>query len=224
MIYEKSAVVDHIWQYSRYYGNLLISCEEISKEKNLNGHASLIYLFNILENVIKSQLHDYDTSFIKAIDKLKSQNYINNIEYEFLNNKEHGIRKIRNLLAHENLSKYNIIFLSEDEKLLYPLTENETSIKFYDLTSKIIFNLMLKIISSNSIAPITIDIDKTIIDFKIKIEEISAEQLLEYKGINYRTLKGWNEMPEVEQYRMAENASDVNHYIELFQLLGLKGK
>ena len=41
--------------------------------------------------------------------------------------------------------------------------------------------------------------------FKIAIKEITAEQLLEYKGIDYKTLKGWNEMPEIERYRMAEN-------------------
>ena len=221
MTYGKGAVIDYIWQYSRYYGNLLISCEELSKERNLNGHASLIYLFNILENIIKSQVHDYDSSFMKVIDKLKSENYINDIEYEFLNNKDYGIRKIRNLLAHANLSKYNIIFLFEDTELLYPLTENETSMKFYDLTSEIIFNLMLKIISSNFIIPITVNVDKTILDFKIKIKEISAEQLLGYKGIDYNTLKGWSELPEIEKYRMAENASDVNHYVEIFKGLGL---
>lgn len=106
MIYDKSEVIDYIWQYSKYYGNLLISCEELSKERNLNGHA--------------------------------------------------------------NLSKYNIIFLSEDKELLYPLTENETGIKFYDLISKIIFNLILKIISSNLIIPINVDLDKEIEKFNIK--------------------------------------------------------
>lgn len=159
MIYEKSTVIDHIWQYSRYYGNLLISCENISKERDRNGHASLLYLFNILENIIKSQLHDYDARFIDAIKKLKAESYINDTEYDFLNNKNYGIRKIRNLLAHENLSRYNIVFLFEDKELLFPLIKNETSIKIYDLTSKIIFNLMLKIISSNSIIPINVDID-----------------------------------------------------------------
>lgn len=191
------------------------------KRKDFNGHASLIYLFNILENIIKSQIKDYDINFIKAIDKLKSENYINEIEYEFLNNKNYGIRKIRNLLAHANLSKYNIIFLFEDKELLYPLTENETSIKLYDLTSEIIFNLMLKIVGNNFTTPISVNLDENLNKFKIKIKEISAEQLLEYKSINYKTLPGWNEMPEIEKYRMAENASDVNHYVQIFQGLGL---
>jgi len=217
MIYEKCTVFDHVWQYSRYYGNLLISCENISKEKYIHGHASLIYLFNILENIIKSQVHDYDARFVDAIKKLKLENYINDIEYDFLNNSNYGIRKIKNLLAHENLSRYNIVFLSEDKELLFPLTENKTSIKIYYLTSKIIFNLILKIISSNSILPIDVDIDTEIKNFNIEIKEISAEQLLEYKDIDYKTLKGWSQMPEVEQYRMAENSSDVNHYVKLFK-------
>ena len=61
---------------------------------------------------------------MKAVDKLKSENYINNVECEFLNNKDYGIRKIRNLLAHTNLSKYNIIFLSVDKELLYSVRES----------------------------------------------------------------------------------------------------
>lgn len=191
------------------------------KEKNSNGHAVLIYLFNILENIIKSQIHDYDSNFVKIIDKLKSKNYINDIEHDFLNNKDYGIRKIRNLLAHANLSKYNVIFLFENEKLLFPFTENETIIKFYDLTSKIIFNLMLKIISSNFTISFNVNIDEIIQNFKIKIEEISAEELLEYKGIDYKTIKGWNEIPEIERYRLAENTSDVNHYVELFKIVDL---
>jgi len=219
MIYNKGQIIDYIWQYSRYYGNLLISCEELSKERELNGHASLIYLFNILENIIKSQIHDYDASFVKAINKLKSENFINEIEYQFLNNSDYGIRRIRNLFAHANLSKYNLVFLFEDKELLFPLTENETSMKFYDLTSEIIFNLMLKIISSNFITPITVNIDKKITDFQIDIKEISAEQLLKYKGIDFKTLKGWNDLQEIEKYRMAENASDVNVLTHFFKML-----
>ena len=48
MIYTKQEVIDYVWQYSKYYGNLLISCEKIAKLENFSGHARLIYLFNIL--------------------------------------------------------------------------------------------------------------------------------------------------------------------------------
>ncbi|QKF77199.1 hypothetical protein [Arcobacter defluvii] len=184
-MYTKQEVIGYIWQYSRYYGNLLISCEEIIKVENFSGHDSLIYLFNILENIVKSQIKNYEQNFVKIIDELKERNYISEIEYNFLNNKEYGIRRIRNPLAHSNLSKYNIIFLFEDTKLLFPLTEDATCTKFYEYFSDILFNLMLKIISNNFITPISINLDEDIKKLKIRIQEITPEELLSYKGIDY---------------------------------------
>ncbi len=48
--YSKSKVIDYIWQYSRYYGNQLAFLRDVEE----NGSASLIYLFNQLENVLKA--------------------------------------------------------------------------------------------------------------------------------------------------------------------------
>ena len=218
-MYTKEYVVDYIWQYSRYYGNLLISCEQIIKVENFGGHASLIYLFNILENIVKSQIKNYEQNFVKIIDELKERNYISEIEYDFLNNKEYGIRRIRNLLAHSNLSKYNIVFLFEDTKLLFPLTEDTTCRKFYEYFSDILFNLMLKIISNNFITTFPINLDEDIKRLKIKIQEITPEELLSYKGIDYKQLKGWNMMSEDDKYKMVENASDVNIYTHIFKMM-----
>ena len=224
-MYTKQEVIDNIWQYSRYYGNLLISCEEIIKVENFSGHASLIYLFNILENIAKSQIKKFDgIDYISVINELKEKNYISKIEYDFLNNKNYGIRKIRNLLAHSNLSKYNIIFLFEDNKLLFPLTKDTTCAKFYECFSDILFNLMLKIISNNFITQISINLDEEIKKLKIRIQEITPEELLSYKGIDYKQLKGWNEMLEDDKYKMAENASDANIYTHIFKMMNLGNK
>ena len=223
-MYTKQEVIDYIWQYSRYYGDLLISCKKIAKLENFNGHVTLIYLFNILENIIKSQVKNYELNFVHVINKLKEKNYISEIEYDFLNNNEYGIRRIRNLLAHSNLSKYIIIFLFEDKKLLFPLTEDATCTKFYEYFSDILFNLMLKIISNNFITPISINLDEDIKKLKIKIQEITPEELLSYKGIDYKQLKGWNEMLEDNKYKMAENASDVNIYTHIFKMMNLGNK
>lgn len=217
----KQEVIDYIWQYSQYYGNLLISCEKIAKLENFNGHATLIYLFNILENIVKSQVKNYELNFVHVIDELKEKNYISEIEYDFLNNREYGIRRIRNLLAHSNLSKYNIIFLFEDNKLLFPLTEDTTCTKFYEYFSDILFNLMLKIISNNFITSFSINLNEDIKRLKIRIQEITPEELLSYKGIDYKQLKGWNEMLEDDKYKMAENASDVNIYTHIFKMMNL---
>ncbi|MNC80998.1 hypothetical protein D3C75_1339870 [compost metagenome] len=40
--------------------------------------------------------------------------------------------------------------------------------------------------------------------------------MLELKGINYRELDGWGELTEVDQYRIAENSSDVNVWKHIF--------
>ena len=202
----------------------MISCKKIAKLENFNGHVTLIYLFNILENIIKSQVKNYELNFVHVINKLKEKNYISEIEYDFLNNNEYGIRRIRNLLAHSNLSKYIIIFLFEDKKLLFPLTEDATCTKFYEYFSDILFNLMLKIISNNFITPISINLDEDIKKLKIKIQEITPEELLSYKGIDYKQLKGWNEMLEDNKYKMAENASDVNIYTHIFKMMNLGNK
>lgn len=223
-MYTKQEVIDYIWQYSQYYGNLLISCEKIAKLENFNGHATLIYLFNILENIVKSQVKNYELNFVHVIDELKEKNYISEIEYDFLNNREYGIRRIRNLLAHSNLSKYNIIFLFEDNKLLFPLTEDTTCTKFYEYFSDILFNLMLKIISNNFITSFSINLNEDIKRLKIRIQEITPEELLSYKGIDYKQLKGWNEMLEDDKYKMAENASDVNIYTHIFKMMNLGNK
>ncbi|WP_026476247.1 hypothetical protein [Alkaliphilus transvaalensis] len=216
-VYSKGKVIEYIWQYSRYYGNLLGYCEQIANDEN--GHASLNYLFNLAEIVFKSKIKDYDSGFKKVIEKLKQQNFINDIEYDFLNNHDNGMRQIRNLLAHANLSKYNIIFLNEDKNLLYPLTENETCVKLYHLFSDILFNIMLKVISTELIVPISIDLDKVINDIDIEIKVISAEKLLEYKGIDYQEISEWNNISEDDRYRLAENSQDVNTITEILKNL-----
>ncbi|MDN5089948.1 hypothetical protein [Aliarcobacter butzleri] len=83
---------------------------------------------------------------------------------------------------------------------------------------------MLKIISNNFITPISINLDEDIKKLKIRIQEITPEELLSYKGIDYKQLKGWNEMLEDDKYKMAENASDVNIYTHIFKMMNLGNK
>ncbi|MBW9158672.1 hypothetical protein [Clostridium tagluense] len=217
--YSKGEVIDYIWQYSRYHANLLIYCEEIAQKECGQGYASLIYLFSLAENIFKSKVEDYDSGFKNVLKKLKQKKCISDKEYDFLNNEETGIRRIRNLLAHANLSKYNILFLSEDKNLLYPLTEDETCNKLYNLFSDILFNLMLKCISTDLIVPISINLDELIDNIHIQIKEISAEKLLEYKGIDYQDIIGWSDLAEVNRYRLAENSQNVSVLTEIFKNL-----
>ncbi|MCZ6404901.1 hypothetical protein O4N82_24725, partial [Vibrio parahaemolyticus] len=128
---------DYIWQYSRYYGNQLAFLGHVEE----NGSASLVYLFNLLENILKAHIDDYGETFQNVVRKSYESGLLTKVEHDFLNNKKSGVRKLRNVLAHANLSKFNIRFVNE--KLLYPLTENDNCQLLYHKLSDIIFNIML---------------------------------------------------------------------------------
>jgi len=171
--YSKGEVIDYVWQYSRHYGNLLGYCEDIADEETNNGgFASLIFLFNLTENILKDTLENFDAPFHSIITTLKNQGIITRKEHDFLNATDNSIRKVRNLLAHSNLSKYNLSFIEDGKEIYYPLTENETCLKLYNMVSGILYNLMMRIISINFVEPLEITLDKRLDNVVIKIKEL----------------------------------------------------
>ena len=182
--YSKSQVIDYIWQYSRYYGNQLAFLRDVEE----NGSASIIYLFNLLENVLKAHIDDYGETFQNVVKKSYESGLLTKVEHDFLNNKKTGVRKLRNVLAHANLSKFSVRFGSE--KLLYPLTENDNCQLLYQKLSDIIFNIMLKVAALDLIVNISIDIDSEIKTLKLLIVEFTPEQILIDKGIDPATING----------------------------------
>lgn len=115
-MYNKTEVYSYIWQYSRYYGNLIGQCDTI--QQKCNSHAALIYLFNLLEIILKSKVENNEVELWILINKLKEEKLISTIEHNYLNNSKNGIRKIRNIFSHNNLSKYNFIFCNKDNELM----------------------------------------------------------------------------------------------------------
>lgn len=214
--HSKAEVIDYIWQYSHYYGNQLAFLGHVEE----NGCASLIYLFNLLENVLKAHIDDYGkTSFQDVVRESYKSGLLTKVEHDFLNNKKSGIRKLRNILAHANLSKFNIRF--GNEKLLYPLTENDNCQLLYQKLSDIIFNIMLKVAALNLNVNVSVNVDNEIKALKISIVEFSPEDILIDKGIDPTTLDrcGWKDLKVSEQYRLAENASNVKLLSHIFKHL-----
>lgn len=209
-MYSKSQVIDYIWQYSRYYGNQLAFLEYVEE----NGSASLIYLFNLLENVLKTHIDDYGETFQNVVKKSYESGLLTKVEHDFLNNKKSGVRILRNILSHANLSKFNIKF--SNEKVLYPLTENDNCQQLYQKISDIIFNIMLKVAALELIVDISVDIDSEIKALKLSIVEFSPEDILIDKGIDPTTLIGWQDLKESQQYRFAENAQNVKVLSHIF--------
>ncbi len=220
MVLNKYKAIDYLYQYSKYHGNLMFDCESINNDGH--GFASLILLFNILESVLKNAINDFDSNFFELITKAQDNNLINNYESDFLNNKQFGIRKIRNILSHANLSKYNYILENQDSALMYPFTENSNCVILYEYLSPIIVNIMLKCVSNQITINLEIDCTDEIINTPLKLVELSPIELLKLKGFNDQEInqivKGNSESIN---YLLAENASDINLIANIFKKISI---
>ena len=107
-------------------------------------------------------------------------------------------------------------FQLHNSSLLYPFTENENCELFYDLISDIIFNIICKIAIQYLIIDQEIILDTAIKELNYSIITFTPEQILEEKGIDCKTLFGWDKLDESEKYRQAENAQNVKILSYLF--------
>lgn len=202
----KDSTLNILYFYSKFNFRLLADCEFLRTHNK--GHSALFSIFLILENIIKSKLNDYESNLKPLIKKLLDLKIINQTEHNFLSNSQNGIRIIRNIFAHANLSKYDLIF--EDDETTYPLSENENCILFYDFISEIIFFIILKIIHTDLENNIVLDPNfEEVILGKSKYEIIvrSPEELMRLKGIHIKD--SFKNLPESVKYRLVENSSDI---------------
>ena len=200
--------------YSKYYCRQYISCEELFE--NQKGHLALFNLLALFENIMKSTLNDFDDTFYNLNLRLKEKKLINELELKFLNDKKVGIRKIRNILAHANLSKYDLEIIGN--KVTFPFTENETYLILYQHISSIISGIILKILEPSMIMDYKINVNSQIENLKFNFITRTPEELMKFKGIEIDA--GWEKLDEANKYRLIENSSDVNVLAEIFK--GLK--
>ncbi len=223
-MYTKGEVIDYVWQHSKYHGNLLSYCDTLAKQGHRNGTASLIFLFNIIENIMKDSVKDYDSGFHDVLKKVKNQNLIDYKESTFLNAPNNSIRKLRNLFAHSNLSKYSLIYVEDGNEIYYPLTEEETCLKLYETISDISFNIILKVVSNNFIKKLNIDTSEALKNIEIRIKVHTPEELLHFKGLDkMATSPYWQTLNENEKYLLVENSSDANMVTHILSALETQG-
>lgn len=218
----KCEVMDYIWTSSHFYHSCLVQCERLYEEEI--GYSAVMVLFNCLENIAKCATDDYDSNLHTVFKKLYENDIITQKEHSFLNEGDYCIRKIRNLYAHSNAATINFIEKDGEKEMLWPLTENETSLMIYSKLSPILFNLMIKILAPNFI-------DSVKEKFQIALDDKLDVSILKYKVLTYKellVLKGYPEdyipndidIPEEAKVRMVDNAPDVNMYMHI--LSGLK--
>lgn len=209
----KSELFNLLAYYSKYYFGQFAECESLYNEEK--GHISLFYLLTLFENIIKSSLNDFESTFFNLINKLKEENLITETELNFLNDLELGVRKIRNILAHANLSKYDLKL--ENELKTYPFTENQTCLIIYERLSDIISGIIIKIIKPGLEIELEVELDSLIDKLDYSFITRTPEELMTFKGIPTSPI--WDQMDESTKYRLVENSFDVNILTEFFRNL-----
>lgn len=129
-----NAMIDEIWQYSRYYGDMLFTALRLHDDEE--DYAAILVLFNTMELICKSVRENYNQNFLEDLSDLKNKNILSEENYEFLANKESGIRGIRNIMAHRDAYQY---CLEDSNGKALPFAEVGTwTIIFESYTLKII--------------------------------------------------------------------------------------
>ena len=211
----KQKTVNVLNYYSKYYCQQFIECENLFNNKK--GHFALFNLFALFENIVKSTLNDFESTFNLLNIRLKEESSINDLEFNFLNNNKDGIRQIRNILAHANLSKYDLVI--KNEKITFPFTENETCLILYENLSLIISGIILKILKRFTVLEYEIDLTKSIENLNFSFITRTPEELMMFKAIPLKD--DWYKLEESVKYRLVENSSDVTLLGEIFKGLNL---
>lgn len=214
----KSTVLDYLWLHSRFNAICLNQSEVLYREGK--GFSAVTVLFSCLESVVKSVANDYESSLQTVFKKIFDAGIITEKEHDFLNVGDTCIRKVRNLYAHANVSAINLINIEEGKEVLWPLTEDETSLLLYQKISDIVYNLILKCISSNFIDEVkelfSQPLDDVISQCNVKIITLSVQELLILKGYPIDYISNDMDIPEDAKYRIVDNAPDLNMRMHIF--------
>ena len=225
-LHSKQECLDYLWQYSRFYAECLWQGEMLYGEER--GFSSLTVLFNCLENISRAVTNDYNSNSKTVYKKLYTMNLITEKEHNFLNEGKFSIREIRNLYAHANVMAINFLFEKDVKELMWPITEDLTSRRVYEEISDILFNLIIKIVSSKFIEDVKRKFEGPLDDYILKCrldyKVWTIEELLVLKGYPENYIPDDLDISEEENYRIVDQASDVNMYKFILSQLFHDGK
>ena len=215
-MYTKHEVIDYIWQYSKFYGNKLGDCEQYFYDGD--GYIALILMFEVAENICKSIVGDYESSFFTVVDKLYKKHYITGAERDFLSTKSCSVRKIRNYFAHANLMSINVVVEENGKDIYYPLSENESCLLVYQLISSLLFNVLLDIVKGDLLMKSSSELEGLLQNYNIKIVELTAEETMKLQGLKETDIAKMKDfIDENAMMRLADNGSNVDVLAEIFK-------
>lgn len=220
-LYDKQTALDYLWVHSHFNAMCLYQSEELYRLEK--GFSAITVLFNCLENVSKSITNDYNSNLQQVFKKLFDNGIITAVEHDFLNVGDYCIRRIRNLYAHANIAAINLVNVENGKEILWPLTEDDTSLLLYGKVSDIVYNLILKMISSMFIDEVknrfSFSLDEQILACDIRFKILSVKELLVMKGYPEDYISDDLNIPEASKYRLVDNSPDVGMYELIFSQL-----
>ena len=141
-------MIQRIWQYSNYYGDMLATAVRLHNEGE--DYAATLVLFNATELICKSVRENYNQNFSQDLSHLQKNGLLSEDDYEFLSNNEFGVMVIKNKRMHRDAYQF---YLVDSEGIHYPFSEASTwSIIFENYTPRII-KILHKIIETYSEKP-----------------------------------------------------------------------
>lgn len=133
--------VEFIWQYSRYYGNMISTAQRLYN--NNEGYAAIVILFNATELIFKSLRENYSDNFNRDISALADMGLLTSSEKDFFDSKEYGLREIRNIMTHREAYQY---CLETPEGKALPFVEADTWTSLYENYAPIIIDILYQAI------------------------------------------------------------------------------
>lgn len=108
-------------------------------------YTAILVLFYAMELICKSVRENYNQNFLEDLSDLKNKNILSEEYYEFLANKESGIRGIRNIMTHRNAYQY---CLEDPEGKALPLSEVGTWTMIFESYAPKIIQILYEIINT----------------------------------------------------------------------------
>lgn len=137
MIMTTKDKIEFIWQYSHYYSDMLFT--SLRLYDNGEGYAATVVLFNAVELVFKSLRDNYKDNFNHDIKALRDAGILTETEKEFFDNKNYGIREIRNIMTHREAYKY---CLEDSDGKALPFIEPSTWLLVFEKYSETIIDIL----------------------------------------------------------------------------------
>ena len=128
--------IETVWLYSRYCGDMLFTAQRLYTVNE--GYAACVLLFNAIELLFKSLRQNDKGTFNEDAVDLYERNILSVDDLNFVQNKDSGIRVIRNIMMHKDAYQYCF----EVDNVALPFYEPSTWLSLYeDIAPKVLIML-----------------------------------------------------------------------------------